>query len=100
MGEENGHLQVCECPAQKPLLRNHICIRSNESPMFKAKQALPGEHCDSETACQGGYMSVHAGYRKRNIDHFAVDVLMACVVARVDFHQMVANVCARPLKEL
>uniref|UniRef100_A0A914GWF0 EGF-like domain-containing protein n=1 Tax=Globodera rostochiensis TaxID=31243 RepID=A0A914GWF0_GLORO len=55
--------KVCECPAVKPILRNHICIRSDEPPMIKAKEVKPGDFCNSETKCMGNSVCAEGSCR-------------------------------------
>ncbi|KAL3117968.1 hypothetical protein niasHT_005211 [Heterodera trifolii] len=57
--------KICECPSAKRMLRNHICIRSNELPMIEAKVVKPGELCDSETKCVGNSVCVEGSCRCR-----------------------------------
>jgi hypothetical protein len=58
------HKQVCTCPSLKPIVREHICIPSDQKPMIKPRLANPGERCDLdlETKCTHNSM-----YDEKNI---------------------------------
>lgn len=55
--------KICECPPNKSILRNHICIQSDEPPMLRVVHAMPGERCNSETNCEGESVCVEGTCR-------------------------------------
>nr|CAD2151399.1 unnamed protein product [Meloidogyne enterolobii] len=60
--------KICECPPNKSILRNHICIQSDEPPMLRVVHAFPGDKCNSETNCERESVCVEGTCRCQNND--------------------------------
>ncbi|CAK5043443.1 unnamed protein product [Meloidogyne enterolobii] len=58
--------KICECPLNKSILRNHICIQSDEPPMLRVVHAYPGDKCNSETNCERESVCVEGTCRCQN----------------------------------